>query len=97
MKIADAGEETGFVERSVLTHDGMVVTGNKRTVATLLLLCTYKRQDLEQCASTTILPRSYTYAVKSAEPVTAFDASFVSLALHTAPLCPRKVPIQSPV
>jgi len=38
-----------------------------------------------------------TYAVKSALPVAALDESRESFVLHTAPLCPRKVPIQSPV
>ena len=38
-----------------------------------------------------------THAVKSALPVAAFDESAESLVLHTAPLCPMKVPIQSPV
>ena len=38
-----------------------------------------------------------TNAVKSALPVAALAASGDSLVLQTAPLCPRKVPIQSPV
>lgn len=38
-----------------------------------------------------------TYAEKSAAPVAAFVASWFKVALHTAPLCPSKVPIQSPV
>ena len=37
------------------------------------------------------------YAVKSAAPVAACVASLFKVALHTAPLCPSKVPIQSPV
>jgi len=37
------------------------------------------------------------YAVKSAEAVTALEASLLNLALHTAPLWPMNVPIQSPV
>lgn len=40
---------------------------------------------------------SHTLAVKSAEPVTARWAPRVSRALHTAPLWPLNVPIQSPV
>lgn len=38
-----------------------------------------------------------TYAVKSAAPVAASVASCFNVALQTAPLCPSKVPIQSPV
>lgn len=38
-----------------------------------------------------------TYAVKSAEAVAASDASGERRACQTAPLCPKKVPIQSPV
>lgn len=35
----------------------------------------------------------YAHAVKSAEAVAAVDASGLSFACHTAPLCPRNVPI----
>ncbi len=38
-----------------------------------------------------------TYAVKSALPDAAREVSGESLLLQTAPLCPMKVPIQSPV
>ena len=38
-----------------------------------------------------------TYAEKSAEAVAASEASEESLACQTAPLWPKKVPIQSPV
>jgi len=38
-----------------------------------------------------------TYAVKSADPVRARLRVWLSLADHTAPLCPLNVPIQSPV
>ena len=38
-----------------------------------------------------------THAVKSALPDAAREVSGESLLLHTAPLCPIKVPIQSPV
>jgi len=37
------------------------------------------------------------YAVKSAEPVAARKALVSKQQLHTAPLCPSNVPIQSPV
>ena len=36
-------------------------------------------------------------AVKSADPVAARVAGAFRQALHTAPLCPSNVPIQSPV
>lgn len=38
-----------------------------------------------------------THAVKSALPDTALEPSGESFVHHTAPLWPRKVPIQSPV
>ena len=38
-----------------------------------------------------------TYAVKSAAPVAANVASLFKVAAQTAPLCPKNVPIQSPV
>ena len=38
-----------------------------------------------------------TYAVKSALPDTALEVSLDILLLQTAPLCPIKVPTQSPV
>jgi hypothetical protein len=44
-----------------------------------------------------LLETKQTYAEKSAEPVAAMAASDDSLEDQTAPLCPIKVPIQSPV
>jgi len=41
--------------------------------------------------------KNKTYAVKSALPEAALDPSRESFVLQTAPLWPRKVPIQSPV
>ena len=52
------------------------------------------------CPSTAIVSPvkvSHTLALKSALPVAASVASEESLALQIAPLCPMKVPIQSPV
>ena len=43
------------------------------------------------------LPLFLSYTVKSAAPVAAFVASLLRQAPHTAPLCPRNVPTQSPV
>lgn len=41
--------------------------------------------------------KNMTHAVKSALPEAALDPSRESFVLQTAPLWPRKVPIQSPV
>uniref|UniRef100_A0A6B0UE51 Putative secreted protein n=1 Tax=Ixodes ricinus TaxID=34613 RepID=A0A6B0UE51_IXORI len=39
----------------------------------------------------------HSFAVKSAAPVAALEASLLSATPHTAPLWPTNVPIQSPV
>lgn len=44
-----------------------------------------------------LLNQRKTYAEKSAEPVAARRALVSKQQLHTAPLCPSNVPIQSPV
>ena len=41
--------------------------------------------------------KKFAYAVKSAEPDAARKALVSRQQLHTAPLCPSNVPIQSPV
>ena len=49
----------------------------------------------KECSSSPV-SASQTFALKSAEAVTARVASPLRLAPHTQPLCPSKVPIQSP-
>ena len=50
----------------------------------------------KRCSSSPV-SASHTRAVKSADAVSASSAGLFSFAAHTAPLCPSKVPIQSPV
>lgn len=53
------------------------------------------------CPNSTGLPlslyNSCTFALKSALPVAALEQALLSDAAQTAPLCPMKVPTQSPV
>ena len=74
----------------------------QRFVATLSCALGLKLHDLTMwlcgnCTSSSPVKQFQILAVKSALPVTALVAWSLTLTHHTAPLCPKKVPTQSPV
>mmetsp|Transcript_13900 Transcript_13900/g.38106 ORF Transcript_13900/g.38106 Transcript_13900/m.38106 type:complete len:230 (+) Transcript_13900:216-905(+) len=70
-------------------HMSSLVSGEKSTLLTMW-------EHWKLCSSSPV-SASHSRAVKSADPVAARRAGVSRRADHTAPLCPSKVPIQSPV